>query len=367
MNDIRRRSKSVPVLTAAALLVVLAASLAVRLAAQDAPDKVSAAPPAFTPSPKVAPIEDLEIPCWSCPYAKSWPVRFQTDLDLLAPLGTGIGNAASWFADFARHAGPRRFEATAARKRMVEGPNWIGKVLPPDDPLLIEAEPWCDQATMSFYTQPFEFTGHTTQITDLLLFINLARSWVARGMAASNTEEAMEDFRRVIRLGRLLRQEDVVVISDLVGLACIHIGTRGVYRRALADGDLETALLASAVLGEVAPQRLRTSEVITGTDLADSFRDDGRGHIELSLRPGKLERLIEAARSGADRRLRMEAILGLNIVHSLGSAGERERAYEVLDALAGDTDPMIAEGARWSRDEKTSEDQLMEWMELPPR
>ena len=104
----------------------------------------------------------------------------------------------------------------------------------------------------------------------------------------------MNDFRRAIRLGRLLRQEDVVVISDLVGLASIHVGARGVYRRALADGDLELALLASAALGEVAPQRLRTSERITRTDLADSLRDDGRGGYDLVLRPGKIDALIEA-------------------------------------------------------------------------
>jgi hypothetical protein len=367
MNDVRRSSKSIPVLAAAALLVLLAASLGARLIARDGPVEVSAAPAAFVPAPTVAPINDLELPCWSCPYAKKWTIQFQSDLDRLAPLGTGNGNAATWFADFARHAGPRRLEAAAARKRMIEGPDWVGTVLPPDDPLLIEAEPWCDQATMSFYPESFEFAGHTTQITDLLLAIQLARSWIARGVAAENTEDAMEDFRRAIRLGRLFRQEDVVVISDLVGLACIHIGTRAVYRRALSDGDLETALLASAVLGEVAPQRLRTLEAITRTDLADSLRVDGQGNVELALRPGKLETLIEAAGSGAEQRLRLEAILGLNIVRFQGSAKEREQAYEVLDTLANDTDSMIAAGATWSRDESVSGDLLKEWMELPPK
>ena len=157
-----------------------------------------------------------------------------------------------------RKVGPRAADATAAMGRRIEGPEWIGEVLPPDDPLLLEAEPWCDQATMTFYPEIFELDGYATRITNLLLPLNFVRSWVARGVAAETTEAAMTDFRRAIRLGRLLRQEDVVVISDLVGLACIHLATRGVYERALADGDLELALLASVVLGEVAPQRLGT-------------------------------------------------------------------------------------------------------------
>ena len=36
-------------------------------------------------SPRETTALDLEVPCWSCPSAKKWPVRFQTDLDLIAP------------------------------------------------------------------------------------------------------------------------------------------------------------------------------------------------------------------------------------------------------------------------------------------
>jgi hypothetical protein len=59
--------------------------------------------------------------------------------------------------------------------------------------------------------------------------------------------------------------------------------------------------------------------------------------------------------------LRCEAVLGLNIVHSLGTAEERDRAFEVLDTLARDADPKVAEGARWSRDTPTDVEQLKEW------
>ncbi len=175
----------------------------------------------------------------------------------------------------------------------------------------------------------------------------------------------MADFRRAIRLGRLLRQEDVVIINDLVGLACIHLGTRGVYERALADGDLETALLASVVLGEVAPQRLGTSQRITATDLADSIVRDESGELELALRPGKLDALIDAAENSPDRRFRAEAIIGLNTVRWQGSVEESARAFEVLDALAGNPDPVIAAGAIWSRDREMTREQLKVWESIP--
>ena len=171
----------------------------------------------------------------------------------------------------------------------------------------------------------------------------------------------MDDFRRAIRLGRLLRQEDVVVISDLVGLACIHLATRGIYERALADGDLELALLASVVLGEVAPQRLGTKKHLTSTDLLDSFERNDRGEVSFRLRPGKLEIVIEVANGAPDRRMRCEAVEGLNIVRSLGTPEEQSRAFEELEKLAGDSDPMVAAGARWSLDNPTDVGVLEQW------
>ena len=102
------------------------------------------------------------------------------------------------------------------------------------------------------------------------------------------------------------------------------------YARAISDGDLELALLASVVIGEVAPQRLRTAEKITATDLSDSVVDDGRSGRELALRSGKLEALLEAARSAPDRRFRCEAIVGLNTVRWLGNAEERAQAFALL-------------------------------------
>ncbi len=171
----------------------------------------------------------LEPPGWSVDWAKNKPLEFTVDLDAIAPLGDGPGNAALWFRQFAKHDGARLAEMTEALARMIDDDGKIGKHLPGDDPLLLEAEPWVDQATMRFYPDVWEADGYDTPITNLLMMLHLSRSWAARGMASDDPEAAREDFRRVIRLGRLLRQEDAVLISDLVGLACIRIGLESMY------------------------------------------------------------------------------------------------------------------------------------------
>jgi hypothetical protein len=160
----------------------------------------------------------------------------------------------------------------------------------------------------------------------------------------------MADFRRAIRLGRLLRQEDTVIISDLVGLACIHLGTRGIYERAQTDGDMELALLASVVLGEVAPQRLRSMELLTSTDLMENIEVTEDGEVTLALHPGKLEAVAARAESTMGRRFRLEAILSLNIVRTLGQADERQRAEELLMKLT-----------KWSLDHVADREQLKKW------
>ena len=105
-------------MAAAAVILVLAGLLGVRIvdwARASAPAaKVPAPPPATVPAPRAVTIESLQVPCWGCAGSKEWPVRFRTDLDLLAPLGTGTANAAIWFKDFAKRTGSRFAEAKAA-------------------------------------------------------------------------------------------------------------------------------------------------------------------------------------------------------------------------------------------------------------
>ena len=155
----------------------------------------------------------------------------------------------------------------------------------------------------------------------------MARSWAARGASDQDPARGLEDCRRAIRLGRLLRQEDTVVISDLVGLACIQVGVRGVYEIAQRTGDTELALLASVVLGEVAPQRLYTSQRITDVDLGPYLSRQADGSFSLDLPDRVVERVVEMATSCPDRRFAGEGLLAAQVVARYGSgpAGEGAR------------------------------------------
>jgi hypothetical protein len=354
------------VLGGAALVVVLAGVLGARLlgptasavAAPAAPRARLAEPAPFDPA-------ELEVPCWSCPSAGEWPVRFQTDLDLLAPLGDGPGNAAEFFAAFEKHRGPRAAEAEAMQQRRVERPDDVGMVVAADDELLLEAEPWVDQSSMRFYPEIFPMEGAGTRITNLLVMLTMARSWTARGVDADDPDRGLDDCRRAIRLGRLLRQDDVIIINDLVGLACIHIGTRGVYRIAQREGDLELALLASVVLGEVAPQRMMTAKRISTVDLAPYIRRDDDDRYRLELPDVQVDALVDLADETTERRFYGEVIMTASAILNLGTPEQQTRVRAVLDELASRDDPIVADFARWALSADLTDDVLREWYPHP--
>jgi len=380
MTTIDRSSSYRTVIAAAAVIVLLAGLLGARILARTAPASGSApdAPAASVPEPLPLPTGGLEVPCWGCQEAKEWRVEFRTDLDLLAPLGDGPANAAVWFQDFSKGSGPagaptsiqdfgtadgpRLAELMAARETRLEGPEWLGKVFPPDHPLLLEAEPWCDQATMEFYPDIYPLEGYSTRIPNLLFTLDLARSWVGRGMQADDRDEAFADFRRTIRLGRLLRQEGVTVIADLVGLACIRIGSEGFYRYAAGSGDLELALTAAIVLGEHSAQRLMTMERVTRGMVTDFVHLDADGRPALALSDERFEnRIISMATTEPERRFRGEALISLAVVRILGTPEQQARAVEVLGELAGsDDDWVTAELARWCLDFEPTEEFMEE-------
>ena len=106
----------------AALTVVL--GLAILLVARIvSPDAAATPPPAALPNPLEVVTTDLQIPCWACVEASSWPLHFRTDLDLLAPLGSGQENAGEFFVQFEKNRGPRSREAKDfhTRRSLVEG------------------------------------------------------------------------------------------------------------------------------------------------------------------------------------------------------------------------------------------------------
>ncbi len=355
MSAFRNRSVRIAIVAAAGLVVVLAGALAATLLGHHgaAAYALETPPSATVPAPYPCNLTKLEMPCWGCIWAQTWPLRYRTDLDMLAPLGTGTANAATWFGAFAKPNGLRFAEAAAAMARRVpHGPLRIAPngldVLPPNDPLLAEAAPWCDQATMRFYPDVFPVRGGDTQLPNNLLTLNLARSWIARGHDAASFDDAMADFRRVIRLGRLLRQDDVVVIDDVMGFSYIRWGAEEIYDRARKEGKTDLALLAAVVAGEGAPQRYLTAARMTSIEIAPYLRKTGAGSYELQLPAEGYKAVSEMATSSPDRRFRDEAILRLRFVAALGAGPMRADAHALLEKLASGPDPIVAANARWS-------------------
>lgn len=97
-----------------------------------------------------------EIAATDLPDPFPWPthifaddpvaMEFSVDLDRIAPMGTKKGNGTAWFAAFAKNIGDRRDDVEAAQESALAW-EYHGKerrVLPPDHPLLIEADsrPW---------------------------------------------------------------------------------------------------------------------------------------------------------------------------------------------------------------------------------
>lgn len=369
MNRIRISRPAAGVLAAAGVLVALAVFLPVRLLSRDAGTAHAAAPPppaARVPAPKAVDPAALSFPCWACKEAESWPLSFRTDLDLLAPLGTGTANAGTFFGAFALQGGPRAAEGKAAVGRAVDRPG-VGKVLPPDDPLLREAEPWCDQARLELYPEVFAIEGYETRIANLSLALTMARSWIARGQDAKDLEPALSDFRRVVRLGRLLRQEDVVLINDLVGLACIRIGAEAIYDRARAAGRTDLALVAAVVASEAAPQRLLTASRVTSVELAPYLRKGAAGSASLELPEGYVESMRTTALTAPDRRFRGEATLSLWVVARAAGETDRARAAETIREVAEGKDAPLATLARWCLDHPADDKAVLAVAEPMPK
>jgi hypothetical protein len=369
------KKRAATILAAAGLTLVLTALLAARVAAMiqtGAPSSGSSEEmlvlPGKTPPPRLVPprktivLSQLPNPyCWGCSWNQEAPLEFQVDLDLLAPLGTEGANAALWFRQFApdgsRFAGEGR-ERYAARKTEVSIDSDSWTVLPGNDPLLLEAEPWVDQTTCRFYSEVWEAGGWETRIPDLLMMLDLARAWTARGKLADDPELARQDFRRAIRLGRLLRQDDVTIIQDMVAIACIRIGTEAIYELAREQGDAATMLVAAMVLADKDAMRLQTAGRITVFERGLDVYDPDSPEPSLRVTDEELESIVGLTRGLADRRFRREGLLSLQLVKQLGSPVQRATAQAALDSLASDPDELIAGFAARIRDTTLGEAEL---------
>jgi hypothetical protein len=364
MNARHRISKKFLVLSALAVVLVLGGSLGLRVIGTDADgaepktdhrptagrasSQSPGAPPAATvPAPKYLDPLTVAAPDWYDRDVQHRSVEFTIDLDAIAPFGDGPANAALWFRQFAFSDGARLAEFEAAMERRVEDDPFVGKHLPGDDPLLLEAEPWVDQAVMRHYPDVWELNGHRTAITNLLAIVTFARSWVARGNTTDDPELAREDHRRAIRLGRLIRQEDFVVINDLIGLTCIRFGLQGLYDLERREGNTDAAMLVALALGEVAPQRLVTSSLITEWEKIRLVRSWHLVGHAVEAGDSALQGVVGIAKDHPNRRFRVEALLRLHMVVAFGSRKQETIARETLEALAEGDDPLTAELARW--------------------
>jgi len=370
MRQSSKIRRPVTVLAALGVVVVLAVTLAVRVVAQVGAagshaaiqHAATTAPlPGNVPSPPPLMLEDLPTPrCWGCTWAKYHPSEFQLDLDYLAPLGDGPENAALWFRDFEKSASARSSENYQVR--LVETDS--GRVLPGDDPLLLEAEPWVDQARCRFYPDVWEARGLDFPIPNLLFKLTLARSWLARGHERKDRTLAKEDYRRAIRLGRLLRQDDVTIIQDLVAIACIRIGAEALYEEARREGDGAMMVATALVLTDKDAMRSIAARNTTTTEFVyRGLNRDEAGDWSLTTTDGSIDAVVELAREVPDRRYRMDALMALRIVRHQGTPAQRESVFEVLEELAASEDEITAETARLARDESFSDEELGTWAE----
>ena len=193
---------------------------------------------------------------------------------------------------------------------------------------------------MRFYPDVWAGQGASTPIPNLLVGLSLAKSWAARAVSNPEAPSAIEDCRRAIRWGRLLRQEDATLIQDLVGLASIRLGAEQLYALAARRGDHALMLAAAIVQGEAAPQRLRTAQVTTRLAVEPDGKD--------ALPDGKIDDVIGVAKSGPDRRFRNEAIVMLGYARFRGTPAQRQRAEAALAELETSADAFMADNARWA-------------------
>ena len=307
------------------------------------------APAAGVPQPKPLALADIPAPPrWAQIAAtEQFPkLRFTLDLDYFAPLGDGPANAAVWFRDFAKSDGSRAADLRDADLKTVRLFGAEQKVYPPDHPLLREAEPWVDQATCRFYPGIWKPAGIETPVPNLLFAVNLARSWAARGEQERDPGRAREDFRRAIRLGRLLMQDDMTLIQHLVGWACVSYGLSGLNEAARRDGDAVMVAATTLALGDYNAMRDIASRWVTEVRIEDAFREMWWGW-NVSFEDAQLDRVIERATSDSLRCLRAEALLALVVIEHEGTRGQKAKAAAALAGLTRDPDAQLAGFAKY--------------------
>jgi hypothetical protein len=254
-------------------------------------------------------------------------LAFHTDLDQLAPLGDGHDNVATWFDDFSAHGGARLTEWTAARARIkpVTVPGFTMSVLAPDDPLVREAEPWMNHAKCRFYSDEIAVQEQARKKPNLYMALTLGLSWIARGSRNRN----LDDLQRAMRLGRLLRQDDVTIDQDETALDLINTAAMAMNGLAVSNGDSKRSGQIGPVLTESSTIRLETADRL------------------MLLNADQVPRLLGFAKTAADRRFRLAAMRRLDSISAGANTDPEPEAFDALVQLEQDPDPLVAATARW--------------------
>ena len=250
-------------------------------------------------------------------------LEFSVDLDYLAPLGTGEQNAARPFA-----------KADAEVTTLIEGPD--GRVFRLDDPLLRAAEMAADQARMRFYPDIWPIAGLDTNIPSARYVVAAGRTFVMRAKSATSRDAAKADYRRTLRLGRLLWQEHATIYQDLLAIALIKMGATGLYEVARSEGDAATMAVAAIVQAE-------------GTNFREAIRDrmtDVDRWKTAKITDEMVEKVAAIAKTAGYRPQRSEAAVMLWAISNIGSKTQRERAKMLLDELGAAGDEVTSANAK---------------------
>lgn len=186
----------------------------------------------------------------------------------------------------------------------------------------------------------------------LPFFMRLGRTWLDRGDEAPDPRRALADYRRVVKLGRLLLQDDVTVIQDLVGLALIGLAAERLYDLAKHQKDATGMIVASLVMNDAAGIGSYTRTRMRNLSRPPVTSRPCESWWPWSRRALFLGHELEAARklatSSAERRMRLEALSSLRYIASAGGDEISSEARSVLSQVAkSDPDRLVRRLAKW--------------------
>jgi hypothetical protein len=195
-------------------------------------------------------------------------------------------------------------------------------------------------------------------------------AWSVAYDRATDAARTKEDYRRAVRLGRLILQDDVTLIANLVGLECIRIGARGLYEQARREGDSETMLAASLALHDADAIRQIAAERITRITVPAEYRWHWSHPLSPTIRATdeQFEAALAMAKTDPSRALRLEGQWALMGYVVAGTRAQGRQAREALVALSRDPDPLVASSARATLEaaDRTSWRELLRMMKSAP-